>query len=108
MNEGVFSLWNGQHAWKLAPAFFSFTWRSITSTMSTRPSSAWMKSCGIIAADYRPRGTLRPRLARELALTSADTLPMSARPASFGFTIAHHLAHVGRRLRRRWRRPPRR
>ena len=30
-------------------ARFNFTWRSITSTMSTRPSRSWMNDCGIIS-----------------------------------------------------------
>src|SRR3989338_442348 len=48
LNDGVFSLWNGQQATKLLPCFFKETWLSMNSTMSVRFSTSSINGRGII------------------------------------------------------------
>ena len=47
VKEGLFSEWKGHSPEKLAPVFFSWTWRPTISTTSARASNSWMKDWGM-------------------------------------------------------------
>jgi sulfur relay (sulfurtransferase) DsrF/TusC family protein len=48
VNDGVFSLWNGQQALNSRPAYLSGTRAPTTSAISTLAISSSMKDCGIL------------------------------------------------------------
>src|SRR5437660_11388728 len=95
---------------KLVPAFLSGTYRSTTATMSTRLSSVWINSFGIMVltppdhgiADvhhgaheihYRRRFRVCQKSARVLTGARADPpLPSAVEPA---LDLGRHQAHVG-------------
>jgi hypothetical protein len=61
MNDGVFSLWNGQDALKYEPAFLSGTYLPTSSTIFIRLSTSWEM---VIAGDYREKTLKNKRYER--------------------------------------------